>query len=108
MAQLPSIGRIVHYTLGETDAQEINRRREDARQNRIPADHMGSVVHTGNSVKAGDVYPVVITRCWADPIQMNSSVNGQVMLDGNDVFWATSVYVGEPGEQRRFVWPTRS
>jgi hypothetical protein len=33
-------------------------------------------------------------------------VNGQVFLDGNDTFWATSVGVGEG--HGTFSWPTRS
>lgn len=103
---IPTIGRIVHYTLCEQDAEAINRRRADAARNlaahRERAD--GSIVHSGNPVKAGDVYPLVITRVWDDTPE--SAVNGQVLLDGNDTFWATSVSHGE-GE-RHFQWPTRA
>ena len=42
------------------------------------------------------MYPLVITRVWGD--QEGSAVNGQVLLDGNDTFWATSRNEGEgPG-----------
>jgi hypothetical protein len=88
MSQVPSIGRIVHYTLSEHDEALINERREagDAR---------------GNAAERGQVYPLLITRTWGDTPE--SSVNGQVFLDGDDVLWVTSRSVGEgPG---RFAWP---
>jgi hypothetical protein len=105
MTQVPTIGRIVHYTLSEQDADAINRRRADARAHF--AEHQenanGVQVHVGNNVQAGDVCPLIITRVWGNTPE--SSVNGQVLLDGNDLFWATSVAHGE-GE-RKFVWPPR-
>lgn len=62
------------------------------------------MIHSGNTVDEGDVYPLVITRvCGNEP---SSAVNGQVLLDGNDTYWATSVSVGEG--TRHFQWPTRS
>ena len=101
----PSIGRIVHYTLGGPDAAMINTRRKNA------ADHIGEhrdnatgvVVHTGNTAREGDVYPLLITRVWnTDP----GTVNGQVLLDGNDSLWVTSTTPGEgPG---RYAWPERT
>lgn len=104
MSQTPSIGRIVHYTLTDSDAEQINRRRADAVRNM----HMhragvadGSQVHVGNEVYAEEVYPLLITRVWLTP----ESVNGQVLLDGNDTLWATSVTEGEgPGH---YAWPAR-
>lgn len=100
----PSIGRIVLYTLSEQDAEAINRRRVQAdmhiEEHRERGD--GSQVHVGNSVHAGAVYPMVIIRTWGDT--PDSSVNGQVLLDGNDTLWVTSVSVGEG--QRHFAWPT--
>ncbi len=102
---IPTIGRIVHYRLRPSDAEQINRRREDARQH-IDAHREnanGVQVHTGNDVQEGDVYPMVITQIWGD--QPTSAVNGQVMLDGNDLFWATSTCCGEgPGT---WSWPPR-
>ena len=89
--QTPSIGRIVHYTLNNDDEAAINGRRdEDPR--------------SGNRVSAGDIYPMMITRVWGD--QPDSSVNGQVHLDGRDLHWVTSVSHGE-GE-RHFAWPART
>lgn len=110
MSTIPTIGRIVHYTLSESDALAINRRRDDAitaRHNPATADSKlkptGEQVHTGNKVSEGDVFPMIIVRVWS--ATENGSVNGQVFLDGNDTFWATSVSVGEG--PRRFAWPTR-
>lgn len=105
--QKPSIGRIVHYTLSEQDAAAINKRRADAKNLNaagvtLASQELGAQVHFGNSVNAGDVYPLVITRVWGD--RPDSAVNGQVLLDGNDTYWATSVNLGEGG--RHFVWPT--
>src|SRR5215218_6454103 len=54
---IPSVGRIVHYTLTEDDATRINKRRKDAEVSEIAKDESGAVVHYGNQVKAGDVYP---------------------------------------------------
>lgn len=102
---IPTVGRIVHYTLSEQDAVQINKRRKDAAEHhgQIVEDAIGYVAHTGNGVKAGDVFPMLIVRVWGD--QPQSSVNGHVFLDGNDVFWATSVAVGEG--PRTFAWPQR-
>ncbi|MGZ4519758.1 MAG: hypothetical protein ACXVX9_00140 [Mycobacteriaceae bacterium] len=99
----PSIGRIVQYTLNGHDAAGVNRRREDAQrhQKEHVATANGVVVHTGNAVSAGDVFPMVITRVWNSEL-----VNGQVLLDGNDLLWVTSVHEGEG--PRTFAWPTRS
>jgi hypothetical protein len=102
MAEMvPTIGRIVHYTLSEQDAEQINERRGPARSAALGGDVQ---MHHGNYVQARDVYPMVITRVWGD--QPDSEVNGQVLLDGNDTLWATSVTAGE-GE-RHFVWPQRA
>jgi hypothetical protein len=109
-APVPTIGRIVHYTLSEADAEAINRRRDDA----VAAAHnprfadrqkpMGEQVHIGNRVNPGEMYPMVIVRVWGST--PTSAVNGQVLLDGNDVLWVTSVSLGEGG--RRFQWPARA
>lgn len=106
---IPTIGRIVHYTLSEADAEAINRRRDDATaaaHNPRHADRqkpMGEQVHIGNRVSPGEVYPMIIVRIWGTTPE--SSVNGQVLLDGNDTLWVTSVSVGDG--PRRFIWPQR-
>lgn len=104
--QIPTIGRVVHYTLSEDDAKRINKRREDAiasaHEHKMNPEATGKQVHVGNTAREGDVYPMIIVRVWGT--QPGSAVNGQVLLDGNDTFWVTSVAVGEGA--RRFAWPT--
>jgi hypothetical protein len=106
MTQVPTIGRIVHYRLSEQDADAINRRRADAYRNRaeIAESAVGYVAHSGNSAAAGDVYPMVVVRAWGG--EADSHVNGQVLLDGNDTLWVTSVTAGDG--PRSFFWPPRS
>lgn len=102
---IPTIGRIVHYRLSEQDATRINKRRADATA------HMGEhrensngvVVHVGNSVRTGDIYPLFITRTWGDT--EGSAVNGQVLLDGADTLWVTSVSEGD--DERCWFVPPR-
>jgi hypothetical protein len=102
MSQKPSVGRIVHYTLTEQDAEHINRRRKDTSANlgAIQTDALGYVAHVGNKAEAGQVLPLIIVRVWSD-----ACVNGQVLLDGNDSLWVTSVTVGEG--PWKFAWPPR-
>ena len=111
-----SIGRIVIYTLHEQDAEQINRRRttsssiaerfanngsEIAQAVNLPETWpVGAQAHIGNSVKAGDQFPMLVTRVWSP-----SCVNGQVFLDGNDCFWATSATEGVGGHT--WAWPQR-
>lgn len=102
---IPTIGRTVHYTLSEQDAAEINRRRGDA-QAQIQAHREnanGVQIHIGNSVSASDVYPLVITRVWGNT--EGSLVNGQVLLDGSDSLWVTSV--SEGAGERHWIVPPR-
>lgn len=117
--QIPTIGRIVHYKLTADDAAQINRRRttggdiaarmktsveSQGHNPRIFGWPEGAQAHIGNEAREGDVFPMQIVKTWGDTA--TSSVNGQVFLDGNDVFWATSRTVGDqPGQ---FSWPTRS
>ena len=124
----PTIGRIVHYTLTEQDAEQINRRRTDGPSiaERIKAAlwPLGAQGHIGNVVKAGDVFPMVIVRVWD---VTSTSVNGQVLLDGNDAFWATSrvqavadgmrpgpapeggdLAAGSADARGRWAWPERT
>ncbi len=93
----PSVGRIVHYTLTEADAEAINRRRPNG-----PMGHNGngSVVHAGNHAAEGQVYAAMVVRTFDGPY-----ANLQVFLDGNDHYWATSRSEGEgPGF---WFWPPR-
>lgn len=101
---IPSLGRIVEYTLSEQDVQAIEARRQDARAalDWHREHKTGAVVHTGNPTTVGDTYPLVITRVWGDTAE--SSVNGQVLLDGNDTLWVTSVQQGD-GERHWRAFP---
>lgn len=103
---VPTVGRIVLYTLSSYDADAINKRRANAVQH-LPeyrANKDGSQIHVGNGVAAGDVFPMVIVRVWGSTL--TSAVNGQVLLDGNDTYWATSVTEGDG--DHNFAWPARS
>lgn len=115
--QVPSIGRIVHYRLSADDAAQINRRRTtggdiakrlkqeivDQEGGFVAAWPIGAQAHIGNGVAEGDTFPMLVVQVWGPA--PTSAVNGQVFLDGNDVFWATSRTVGDqPGT---FSWPTR-
>ncbi len=62
-----TVGRIVLYTLSETDAEQIN------------AQHAGRA-------SAGDTLPAIVVRVADD------TVNLQVFLDGNSTFWATTIH----------------
>jgi hypothetical protein len=121
--QIPAIGRIVHYRLSADDATQINRRRTTGKsiadRMKLELDRLnherdegvqafawpaGAQAHIGNEVTEGDTFPMLIVRVWGPSAE--SAVNGQVFLDSNDVFWATSRTVGEqPGT---FSWPTRT
>lgn len=104
---IPTVGRIVEYTLDRQDAEQINRRRYDAQGNRLKHrdDALGYVAHIGNDAYEGDVYPMLIVRCWGQTPE--SSVNGQVFLDGNDHLWATSVAQGDgPRRWREYAPPS--
>lgn len=84
---IPSVGRIVHITLSNACAENITRRR--ANNSDI----------TGNPIAAGQIYPMIITRVWADNPTETTAVQGQIFLDGSDTYWATSVAQGtEPGQ----------
>jgi hypothetical protein len=106
-----TIGRIVHYRLSETDAQDINRRRHDFMTfNRMYVKKeagnpgaTGHVGHFGNAVRPGDVFPAMIVRVF--PGNPHDVVNLQVHLDGNDLFWATSRHAGDGNGE--WDWPPR-
>src|SRR6185503_1767087 len=97
MNPVPTIGCIVHYRLSQGDAEQINRRRTNSaeivdRAKSFPPEWpAGAQAHIGNEVHEGDVFPMMIVRVWGEFPE--SVVNGQVFLDGNDVFWTTSVAV---------------
>lgn len=98
----PSIGRIIHYALSQQDAEAINRRRKDFHDSRGAAERSGFVGHVGNHADEGDVCPAVVVRVWDES---TITLNLQVLLDGNDTYWATSRAEGTgPGT---WAWPER-
>jgi hypothetical protein len=103
---IPTIGRIVHYRLSHQDATAINARRKDARE-KMPWHHAlrtGAQVHVGNDVSEGEVYPLIITRMWGG--DEAACFNGQLMLDGTDIFWVTSTQLGDG--PRKCFWPPKA
>jgi hypothetical protein len=103
---VPTIGRIVHYKLNDTDAGAVNRRHDHA--NSHLAAHReaktGVQLHVGNYVRAGEIYPMIIVRVWPQG-SIEAVVNGQVLLDGNEVLWKASVLCGP--DEGQFMWPER-
>lgn len=108
-AQKPSIGRIVHYTLTEKDADAINRRRTTgvSISERLSAGHWpaGAQAHIGNKATAGQVVPAMIVAVWPGP-ELN--VNLRCYLDGTDDYWATTVgWNPAPEAGGYWNWPPR-
>lgn len=101
MDNIVSVGTIVIYTLNDYDAEKINKRRTDANQqaqDKAAPKNTGFQVHYGNNVSEGDKCPMIVTM-YID----EGRLNGQVILDGNDTFWATSRAFGTgPGT---WNWP---
>lgn len=111
-----TICRMVIYRLSFEDAEKINRRRTDGRsiaermkttlsvpfgvdpRNKIAAWPEGAQAHIGERVGEGYDFPAIVVR-----VKTDGTVNLQVLLDGNDVFWAEMVVEGNgPGMWR---WP---
>lgn len=109
----PSLGRIVQYVLTEEDATAINKRRSDFQhlgREKLKDDtwSFGAQAHVGNPVKAGDIFPMIITRLWPDASGTPASyVNGQVLLDGTDAYWVTSRQPAEEPKEGHWSWPAR-
>lgn len=118
----PTTGRIVLYTLTEDNAAQINRRRTTgksiAERMRVQVSQVetetpilgwptGAQAHIGNRASAGDVVPLIVVRVWPNEYGEGiPGVNGQALLDGNDVLWVMSAKEGtEPGT---WAWPTRA
>jgi hypothetical protein len=96
----PTIGRIVHLKLSAHCAEEVNRRRNDAKGGEASARKDGTQIHAGFPVAEGDEFPMIVCR-----VRSETTVNGQVFLDGNDTLWTSSVVEGtEPGT---WHWPER-
>lgn len=82
----PNIGTIVRYKLSIKDVSKIKFERERGIQRR------------GELVKEGEVCTMFVTAHRPD-----GSINGHVILDGNDAFWAIGVFQGDATGQWQFV-----
>ena len=91
------IGLMVLYRLTAADASQINKRREDFRQNAVSTPVFA---HVGNVVSEAERVPMIITQVWPNEFGPgHSGINGQAFLDGNDSLWVTSVEEGDqPGQ----------
>ena len=116
--QTISVGRIVTYKLTADDAKEINRRRttSDSIRERMgqivtpESDHAlgeaicgwprGAQAHIGNEAKEGQEFPMMVVADWG-----GGCINGQVFLDGTDVFWTLSRLEGE--NNGNWHWPVK-
>lgn len=95
-----TVGRVVHYVLSEGDAQEINKLHEAAnipRDERVP----GIQYHTGNHVDAGDHCAMVVVKVWNPDIGL---INGKVLLDGMDDYWAMSRSFSDEKKPSSWHW----
>ena len=91
---LPKIGAFVTYVLSSADAAEINKKIVSAKERFYlhRAFELGFSAPIGNHAREGQELPMLVIRTW------DTSVNGQVFVDGNFSFWATSVTQGSvPG-----------
>jgi hypothetical protein len=90
---VPTVGMVVLYTLTDDNAVAINRRRTTGHSIASRIEDavwpIGAQAHIGNTAHAGDELPMLIIRVWGTDAA--TLVNGQIFLDGNDTFWATSV-----------------
>ena len=95
--RIPTPGRIVNVVMSEDLARRANRGRTEA----------GHATKTGNTVREGDVLPMIIVKVWNDT--PDAMLNGQIFLDGNDTLWASSINHNDSAAASRepgtWEWP---
>lgn len=93
----PRVGAGALYRLSADDAESVNRRRDQSNAHRAlhVATANGTMIHVGNKVAEGDIFPMLIVRTWENL----PNVNGKVFLDGNDELWVQSVREGDGAGQ---------
>lgn len=103
----PTQGRIVLYTLGLEDVDRINKNRIAYATVGDRLSSAGCQKHIGGMVEEEDTFPMVITALWGPVVGGGDPqcVNGQVLLDGNDTLWVTSITEGTG--PRTWAWPPR-
>jgi hypothetical protein len=89
---VPSVGRIVHYQMTSYDCTMLKEQRASLELKTDPKSIGGfstKLAAEGNGYKEGEIVAAVIVRTWGDSVE--SSCNLQLLLDGNDSMWKTSV-----------------
>lgn len=101
-------GRMVHYVLDHNDVSRIEQLRYatvDPRDDVVPR---GVQIHMGNPVQAGEHCPMIVARLWDRSSDGPGTCNGQVILDGNDSLWVTSVVYDPDGTPGTWHWIERA
>lgn len=105
------LGTIVYFIFDEQAAREVNRRRDDCRRDDARTidgaatiiARSGAQFHVGTRVRVGDICPAMVTALFRE--KEDGVCNLRVMLDGNDVYWATEVeYDGTTYRPRSWHW----
>lgn len=98
----PTPGRIVLYTLRDSDVQLINHQRQ---RGDAGARQRAGLAAVGNEVAVGDVYPAMVVRVFDAATE--GEANLQVHLDGSDTFWACSRKQAHASAPGFWHWPPR-
>ena len=100
---VPTVGRVILYTLDAQDVEQINRRRttgfdiaQRITEGKWP---VGVQAHIGNSVRVGDVLPGMVVQVWGPTV-----VNAKIELDGTDQLWKTSIDVADEPTPGKYHW----
>lgn len=101
---LPTPGRIVLYTLRESDVRLINAQR--AASDAGARQHAGLAPVIGNDVAEGQEYPAMVVRVFDGAAE--GECNLQVFLDGSDTFWACSRKAADVPTPGAWRWPPRT
>jgi len=83
---IPTVGRIVHYSLDALDVERILKDR--AERDLVRGSANLPPKYWGNQPYLGQAYPAVIVVAWGK--DETSMANLQVLLDGEDTLWVTS------------------
>lgn len=96
----PTIGRTVIYRLSGYDVEQIMAHRNDRKNSA-----------RGNTPHEGQPLPMIITAVHGS--DQRAYVNGKVLLDGTDTYWATLVWCRETANHFNasgggtWSWPER-
>lgn len=100
---VPSVGRVILYTLDAQDVDQINRRRTTAfevSQRLVNGEWPdGAQAHIGNLARVGDVLPGMVIQVWGPTV-----VNAKIELDGTDQLWKTSIDVADEPTPGKYHW----